>query len=172
MHQEKVTIRSQSSPVSRRTQRSHDTVGICLIRYGIFHIHRTDFIQCGSNTGSSWSITRFIRNVRCIHIPIRDQVSRHCFMILHEIECFQRLVQIFAITRFTVANNESVNSPRLSAAPGRFMRISLCRMAVTNGTIFQTIIDDMVTAAVRTEMFLQRTVCMSNRYVIKRGITG
>ena len=53
MHQQEVSIRSQFSPVSRRSQTFHDPVGIRLIRLRFRHIHRTDLIQSGGDTSGS-----------------------------------------------------------------------------------------------------------------------
>ena len=50
---DEVSIRSQFSPVSRRSQTSHDPVGIRLIRLRFRHIHRTDLIQSGGDTSGS-----------------------------------------------------------------------------------------------------------------------
>ena len=172
MHQQEVSVRTQCSPVSRRRKRNHDTVGIRFIAGCIRHIHRADLIKGGSDTGSRRNVAWFVRDVRSRHIPIRNQIFRHILQILHHIERFQGLIQIFTIFGFTIAYRITIDSPCLSATPDRFVGISLCRLAMTHFAIFDTVVDHMVATTIRAKMFLHGTVGMRHRDLIERRITG
>ena len=69
------------------------------------------FVKGRSRTSSGRSITRFIRDVRSIIIPVRNEIFRQVLIRKDEVIYFLRLVEILLIFSVAVTSSISVQSP-------------------------------------------------------------
>ena len=98
--------------------------------------------------------------------------SRHSstgHLFLHYAECFRHNA---SARSFSITQHQTVNTPSLSTAPRRFVRISLCRMAIAYGTVFHTVIHHMIATAIRTILFFHSAVDVRNGNLIESWVAG
>ena len=130
------------------------------------------FVKGGSRTSSGRSITRFIRDVRSIIIPVRNEIFRQVLIRKDEVIYFLRLVEILLIFSVAVTSSISVQGPGLSASPGGFVRISLRCLSLTHFACFGIIIHNMITTVVRTEVMSHGRIRMFHCNIIESRVTG
>jgi len=164
VHQDEIAISTHFSTVSRRTKVFHDFIcGFFIVLAGNVC---AQFIQSRCRTSRCRGITRFIRNIRSIEIPIRNKVFRQVRIIKDKIINLLSHIQILLIVSIAVTHGISVDGPSLSARPGRLISIALCSLFLTHLTGYRIIVHYMITTIIVTEVILHGCISMFHGNVI------
>ena len=89
------------------------------------------------------------------HVPVGDEVFGHVGQVEEEIGNAFTLLQIGRVFGEAVAHGETVQSPSLSAAPERIVRVTLVGTLHADFTVFRMIVYHMVGRVVRAEMIFR-----------------
>ncbi len=108
VHQDKVSICTHFCAISGRAQAFHYLISRFLIV--VARQIAVQFVKGRSRTCCSRSITRFIRDVRSIVIPVRNEVFRQILIGKDEIIDFLCLVEVLFVFGITITGSISVEA--------------------------------------------------------------
>ena len=140
-----------------------------------------ELIKAGSDKGGSRCVTG--HTVNCdvtlqtvysgsFHVPVGDEVFGHVGQVEEEIGNAFTLLQIGRVFGEAVAHGETVQSPSLSAAPERIVRVTLVGTLHADFTVLRMIVYHMVGRVVRAEMIFQGGIGMVHGYIPINGVSG